>query len=385
MRKILVFITSIIFLFSSCSQSSQNIVSEITSKSSYSIQYESNGGNILASQVINNGELIEIPLAPSKESYIFDGWFTDQTLKKEWNFYSEYPSSDMKLYAKWILKEDFLNRFINFSEVQGGTYMMGSEIFIQGANINRLHQVTLSNFYINKYEVTFEAYNTFCRATNRYFVYSNLRGYYPVNKVKRVDALSYANWVSSLAGYPNSYNENTGELLDENGNITNDITKVKGFRLPTEAEWEYSARNKGQSITFPWGNKFLSEEDTNVANVADESAKLANYLSQYSEYFQGYNDGFSGLAPVGSFPSNELGLYDMGGNVAEWVYDTYMGSFSPVSVTNPIGDVNGFAICRGGSYLSGDSSTRNVYRTILYGENDSYRETIGFRLAKSKD
>lgn len=85
---------------------------------------------------------------------------------------------------------------------------------------------------------------------------------------------------------------------------------MSGYRLPTEAEWEYTAREQGKELSYAWG-----DEDQVDGNIADRS-----YHRKYPQHpvWQDYNDGYVYTAPVASFRPNSLGLYDMSGNAAEW-------------------------------------------------------------------
>jgi len=146
--------------------------------------------------------------------------------------------------------------------------------------------------------------------------------------------------------------------LDKNGNKTTDITKVEGCRLPTEAEWEYAARG-GQNTK---GYKY-SGSDT-----IDE-------VAWYSSNSGGKTQS------VGLKKPNELGLYDMSGNVWEWCHDWYVG-YSSGAETNPTGAAGGaFRVDRGGSWYFYARSCRVADRSddAPTGSNDY----LGFRLART--
>ena len=166
---------------------------------------------------------------------------------------------------------------------------------------------------------------------------------HPVVCVSWYDAVTFCNWLSGRAGLEKVYDESTWEA---------DFSKV-GFRLPTEAEWEYAARAGGKRIKYPWGNKFDGEK----LNFADSSSKLG-----WRSYR--WNDGYDRTSPIGSFPPNELGLYDMAGNVWEWCndwLDVNYYRYSPLN--NPTGPSSGtYKVRRGGSWESKSKYCRSCNR-----------------------
>ncbi|HPV96005.1 MAG TPA: SUMF1/EgtB/PvdO family nonheme iron enzyme, partial [Thermotogota bacterium] len=130
--------------------------------------------------------------------------------------------------------------------VRGGSFQMGNtRDDIRGEkNEKPAHEVTLNyDFWIWKYEVTFSEYDVYCQRTGKSKPDDNGWGRIsrPVINVSWYDAIEYCNWLSEQAGIKKAY-DSQGNLLDQNGRVTTDITKVEGYRLPTEAEWEYAAR-----------------------------------------------------------------------------------------------------------------------------------------------
>jgi len=181
-------------------------------------------------------------------------------------------------------------------KVKGGSFQMGDEVGDLREECRPAHTVKLTyDYWIGKYAVTFREYDTFCAATGRRVPDDQGwgRGRRPVINVSWWDAIGYCNWLSEKEGMANAYDSN-GNLLDRNGRTTTDITKVKGYRLPTEAEWEYAARG-GQNTK---GYKYAGSDDLNEVGWCDDNSDLQTH-------------------PVGEKKGNELGIYDMSGNVYE--------------------------------------------------------------------
>jgi formylglycine-generating enzyme required for sulfatase activity len=192
---------------------------------------------------------------------------------------------------------------------------------------------------------------------------------YPVANVTWQEAAAYANWLSQRDGLPPAYVNQGGKLV-----LANPVTT--GYRLPTEAEWEYAARWNGGSNDrkYPWG-----------ANLPIPP-KAGNFADAQAVYLQGsvladYDDGFRVVAPVGSFAPNPLGFYDLGGNVLEWTTDYYtVYPGSDQTVVDPTGPADGQAYAiRGSSWLTASvAELRLAWRD--YGT--SGRPNLGFRLAR---
>ncbi|MHB8996342.1 MAG: formylglycine-generating enzyme family protein [Armatimonadota bacterium] len=216
--------------------------------------------------------------------------------------------------------------------VPGGSFIMGSDLW---DGERPPHRVTLSNFWIGKYEVTNAQYRAFCSATGRKFPPFSDRGdNQPVVGVSWYDAAAYCTY----------YN----------------------YTMPTEAQWEYAARGTAGS-TYPWGNG-----DTYIER------RWCCY------YFNLPPNGWT--FPVGSFPKGAswCGALDMAGNVREWTadwftYDYYGMSVGELNPHSPDFDVYGRVI-RGGGWNSQDFFLcRSAYRTYLHPTNAML--DIGFRVA----
>jgi formylglycine-generating enzyme required for sulfatase activity len=219
--------------------------------------------------------------------------------------------------------------------VQGGTFAMGctSE---QGSdcqsNEKPVHNVTLSSFYIGKYEVTQSEWEAVMGNNPSYFVGASL----PVDQVSWDDVQEFITTLNTATGL--------------------------NYRLPTEAEWEYAARGGAQSEGYKYSGS---------ANIDD----VAWYRDNSS----------SGTQPVGGKQANELGIYDMSGNVYERCSDWFAANYyAGGDMTNPVGPATGSSrLARGGcwSYTAQDCRVANRADVTLGGNFN----ILGFRLARSAE
>jgi formylglycine-generating enzyme required for sulfatase activity len=265
-----------------------------------------------------------------------------------------------------------------------GTFTMGSPSNEAGRDDDEVaHTVTLTRgFLMMAHEVTqgeFESVMGFNpSATGRRFwdgkdqgacsIYEGVSlvdGSYPVMCVSWLDAVEYANALSRREGLPEAYRVESG--------VASRVAGSTGYRLPTEAEWEWAAR--GGRMT-PWGGEGSSEAGVcGLGNIADASAK-----SRFSGWtVSGCDDGAAGLARVGSYAANGYGLYDMVGNVWEWTEDGY-GAYASGAVTDPVGS-GSLRVYRGGSW---NGVSRNARVAGRSGYSPDYRlNYLGFRLVRS--
>ncbi|GAB5555553.1 MAG: hypothetical protein Sapg2KO_51440 [Saprospiraceae bacterium] len=239
--------------------------------------------------------------------------------------------------------------------VQGGTFQMGDQ-FGDGYDREKpVHSVTVSDYYISNHEVTFEEYAEYCSAESISLPDDEGWGKSnrPVINVSWEDAVKYCNWKSEQSGLEKVYTIN-GSTVSANW-------EANGYRLPTEAEWEYATRSRGKKEKW--------------AGTSNESS-----LKEYANY--GGNIGKT--QAVRSYKPNDLGLYDMSGNVWEWCWDWYDGDYytSSKNASDPKGLSTGsHRVARGGSWGGAPGGCRAAGRGT--GAPTLRDGTIGFRLASS--
>ncbi len=151
---------------------------------------------------------------------------------------------------------------LNLVFVAKGSFTMGDTWGDGWYDEKPTHKVTFTyDFYIGKYETTFDEYDAFCEAIGRSKPRDRGwgRGQRPVIRVSWWDAIAYCNWLSKKEGLPKAYDSN-GNLLDKDGRVTTDPSKVVGYRLPTEAEWEYAARGGNKSKGYKYAGSDNEDE-----------------------------------------------------------------------------------------------------------------------------
>ncbi len=191
----------------------------------------------------------------------------------------------------------------------------------------------------------------------------------PVVGVTWSDATLFCNWLSQQEGLPPAYENKNGRMVAVQPLTT-------GYRLPTDAEWEWVARFEGggKFRRYPWGE--VLPVAPRSGNYADVTARLL-----VQDVIPDYDDGFAASAPTGKFPANALGLFDVGGNVAEWVHDYYTvsGDTGELAV-DPSGPADGKQhVIRGSSWRQ--SSVTDL-RLSARDFGESQRNDVGFRVAR---
>lgn len=258
--------------------------------------------------------------------------------------------------------------------IHPGPFTMGSSRREQGRRTNEtLRKIILQRpFYMGEREVTNKEFKDFLANHNS----GDFKGQRlsqddrPVVRVTWEQAALFCNWLSAKESLPPVYVKKGGRLVA--------VEPIRtGYRLPTEAEWEYCARftkNEG-ALKYPWGNQYPPKSPS--GNYADISAQKLLPV-----YIENYNDGYPVTAPVAKFRANDLGLFDLGGNVAEWCHDFY--TIYPYNAqqaaVDPTGPAEGkHRVVRGASWqYAGTSKLRLAYRDYSEGN----RPDVGFRICR---
>ena len=252
-----------------------------------------------------------------------------------------------------------------------GALQMGASRREPGRRANEvLRDVELTRlFYLSRHEVTNGQFRAFATAhSSGQFENRDLDlDDQPVVRVSWQEAALYCNWLSEQDDLEPFYQE-------EFGKITGFSPAALGYRLPTEAEWAWTARSveAAKPLRFAWGDQL--PPPNRHGNYADQAA-----AHTVGRIIFGYNDNYITSAPVGTFPPNEKGIYDIGGNVAEWVHDFYEIPNGAAAV-DPLGPEEGeYHVIRGASWMHGTVSDLRLSGRD-YGVDG--RPDVGFRIAR---
>jgi len=260
--------------------------------------------------------------------------------------------------------------------IPAGRFTMGSSRREQGRRSNELlRDVEISRaFYLGTHEVTNADFREFM-SDHDSGDFGNLtlnEDDQPVVRVTWDEVAQYLNWLSIRDALQPVY--------EQRSNSWAPVRPLRnGYRLPTEAEWAWAARAAGQEtpLIFPWGQELPPPDRSgNYADLAADQV-LPTTLATY-------NDGYPVAAAVGSFAPNAMGIYDLGGNVAEWILDFYdvgVPAVSEETLVDPLGpEMGSFHMVRGSSWRSYlQTDLRLAYRNYA----TDLREDLGFRLARN--
>ena len=252
--------------------------------------------------------------------------------------------------------------------IKGDSFSMGDVYSEGGDDEGPVHKVSLNDFYIGKYEVSFEEFDAYCKAENLPLKRDEGwgRNKKPAIHISWLDAIQYCNFLSKKHQLTPAY--------EEKGNRVSWHKNANGYRLPTEAEWEYAARQGGEKIRFGNGKSLATTRDLNYNGSVDVEGNHQQVSVFRNETVE-----------VDALSFNHLGLYNMTGNVLEWCWDWYkMDYYSNSQENNPVGPAEGIVrVMRGGAWDSYPSSIRVSYRS--YGSPSCDDNATGFRLARNAD
>jgi uncharacterized repeat protein (TIGR02543 family) len=332
---------------------SSDYASAVVPGGTYTVSYMANGGQgtVPKDQSGDAGETIYVANGKglSRSKYTFTGWNTNSS--GTGTAYAVGDSltltRDLTLYAQW--KKSSITP-TDVSLVSAGTFMMGSPSDEPGRFSNETqHEVTISKaFYMGKYEVTQAEWKAVMGTNPSTFQGDNL----PVESVSWNDEIEYCNKLSLLEGRTPCY---TGSGYNVQCNFS-----ANGYRLPTEAEWEWAAKGGGKDASVY------------IYSGSNEPAAVAWYA-----------DNSNGSThPIKTKKPNSLGLYDMSGNVGECCWDRY-GEYPTSVQTDPLGAASGsYRVVRGGDWYNSATGVRSAFR---FDCTPSLRySNMGFRVCRSQ-
>ncbi len=303
--------------------------------------------------------------------------------------------------------------------IPAGEFIMGTDDTNSMPNERPSHRVVLHGFWIDKYDVTNADFHKFVETTGYLTTaekpvdWEELKKQLPEGTPKpddsqlqpgslvftpsqhEVDLNDMSGWWTWVPGANWRHPQGPSSSIEGKDNYpvvqiswddAQAYAKWAGKRLPTEAEWEYAARGNSKSSRYYWGNE-----------LTQNGKYMANTFTGKFPYQNTGEDGYEGIAPVGSFPANGYGLYDMAGNVWQWMADLYVDNdhtrlasiscdIPEGSSPKPIPAVSGEVrrVTKGGSFLCNPSYCESYRPTARRGTPyDTGMEHIGFRCVKN--
>jgi len=284
--------------------------------------------------------------------------------KITWDAANDWPNNYSSKMRFRVMASDVWLPSRGMVHVPEGIFTMGDER-VGGARV--LRSIRLSGFAMDRTEVTHAKWTEVRR-------WALARGYdltmglgngtnHPVVGISWFDALKWCNARSEKEGLePVYYVDAEKTQVYRTGDVVATPNWGTGYRLPTEAEWEKAARGGVNGWLYPW------------AGSDEIQTALLNYRSS----------GFEKTTPVGSYPSNGYGLFDMAGNVTEWCWDMWENAYPPGSAVDPRGPTEGspFRHVRGGSWADRDGEQQVASRRSNF--PDTRNPSLGFRTVLSQ-
>ncbi|MDD2247897.1 MAG: chitobiase/beta-hexosaminidase C-terminal domain-containing protein, partial [Proteiniphilum sp.] len=332
--------------------SAQNVALSCTTTGA-TIRYTTNGSEPTSSSTAYSSPINVSSTTTIKAKGFKDGWTPSSTAIATYTIETTPPPA-------------------NFVFVPGGTFTMGDT---RGEGFDDelpTHVVALNSFYIGKYEITQAEYSQYMQPSSSWTSNYGHGDDYPAYYVSWYAILKYCNLRSMAEGLTPVYTisgstnpANWGSVPTSSNSTWNAATcnwNANGYRLPTEAEWEYAARGA-----------------TNTPDYLYSGSDDINTVAWYDG-----NNSPSGSKPVGTKAPNGLGLYDMSGNLSEWCWDWYsFVYYSSYPYSNPTGPASGSErVSRGGNWIGTSGYCRVASRLLSIHPSGSYAD-IGFRLCRA--